>query len=208
MTVSRETGGGAQSLEKVDVPRETMDRLNIFVELLLRWNRTINLISRRDEPDIWARHVSDSLQLLPLLPEGLPRAIDLGSGAGFPGLVLSIATNVPFDLIEADQRKAAFLREAARETGALALVHASRIEAAQVIPAQLVTARALAPLSTLVELAVPFLAKDGICLFPKGRETEAELTEAARGWTMRVDRFTSRVDRSGVILRISEVARV
>ena len=208
MIVSRETGCGAQSLEDVDVPRETMDRLTIFVELLLRWNRTINLISRRDEPDIWARHVSDSLQLLPLLPEGLPRAIDLGSGAGFPGLVLSIATNVPFDLIEADQRKAAFLREAARETGALALVHASRIEAAQVIPAQLVTARALAPLSTLVELAVPFLAKDGICLFPKGRETEAELTEAARGWTMRVDRFTSRVDRSGVILRISEVARV
>ncbi len=76
------------------------------------------------------------------------------------------------------------------------------------IPAQLVTARALAPLKALLELAAPFLGEDGICLFPKGREAEAELTEAARGWTMCVDRFTSRVDRSGVILRISEVARV
>ncbi len=193
---------------RFDVSRETFGRLTLFADMLLRWNRTINLISRADEPNLWPRHIADSLQLIPHMPPNADVAIDLGSGAGFPGLVLAIATGVKFHLVEADVRKAAFLREAARETAAPVTVHAGRIESAALDPAPLVTARALAPLSSLLILAAPLLAEGGICLFPKGRDAELELTDAARTWKMRVEKIPSQVDRSGLILRISEVARV
>ena len=157
---------------------------------------------------IWERHIHDSMQLGALIPEGVDRAIDLGSGAGFPGLILSIATGIPFDLIESDQRKAAFLREAARVTSAPARVYASRIEAAEILPAKLVTARALAPLAKLLGMAENLLAEDGVCLFPKREKAEQEIAEALATWTMRVEPHISRTDRSGVILRISEVKRV
>src|SRR5579883_2867501 len=104
------------------VSREAAGKLRIFAALLLRWNRTVNLIGQADEAFLWQRHIGDSLQLVPLMLPFPERAIDLGSGAGFPGLVLSLVTAVPFDLIEADHRKAAFLREAARLTGAPARV--------------------------------------------------------------------------------------
>jgi 16S rRNA (guanine527-N7)-methyltransferase len=190
------------------VSRETYSALNAFAALLLRWNRTVNLISRRDEPDLWPRHISDSLQLVPLIPPGTQRGIDLGSGAGFPGLVLSIATRIPFDLIEADLRKAAFLRESARTTGAPATVHPVRAEAATVPPAPLVTARALAPLPDLLSLAAPFLASGGTCLFLKGANASSELTAAAAEWHMRVERVPSQTAPDACILRISDIARV
>jgi 16S rRNA (guanine527-N7)-methyltransferase len=190
------------------VSRETYSALNAFAALLLRWNRTVNLISRRDEPDLWPRHIADSLQLVPLIPPGTQRGIDLGSGAGFPGLVLSIATRIPFDLIEADLRKAAFLRESARTTGAPATVHPVRAEAATVPPAPLVTARALAPLPDLLTLAAPFLASGGTCLFLKGANAASELTAAAPGWHMRVERLPSQTAPDACILRISDIARV
>ncbi len=173
--------------------------------LLLRWQKTINLISPRDIELVWTRHIADSLQLAALIPPDTDRAIDLGSGAGLPGLVLAIATGIPFDLVEADHRKAAFLREAARLTGAAATVHATRIEAATIAPARLVTARALAPLATLLGWASKLLAPGGICLFPKGRGAEDELTAAAAQWQMQVHRTTSRTDPSATILRISEI---
>lgn len=119
--------------------------------------------------------------------------------------MLAIATGIPFDLVEADHRKAAFLREAARLTGAAATVHATRIEAATIAPARLVTARALAPLATLLGWASKLLAPGGICLFPKGRGAEDELTAAAAQWQMQVHRTTSRTDPSATILRISEI---
>ncbi len=194
--------------ERFDVSRETLERLILFGDLLLRWNRTINLISRADEANLWPRHIADSLQLITHMPTLDSPAIDLGSGAGFPGLVLAIATGTKFHLIEADTRKATFLREAARATAAAVTIHACRIEAATLAPSPLITARALAPLSSLLTLAAPFLAQSGICLFPKGRDAELELTDAARAWNMRVEKIPSQVDRSGVILRISEVARV
>ncbi len=208
MSVSRET----LLPPWADVSRETLRRLGLFVTLLLRWNQRINLISRSDEGCVWQRHVADALQLVPLMP-GEPihlqaRGIDLGSGGGFPGLILAIATSMPFDLVEADRRKAAFLREAARETAAPVQVHACRIEEAQIPPAALVTARALAPLSVLIPLAGPFMAPRGAALFPKGAAAEQELTALAGTWNMRVERHPSRIDRSGVILRISEVTRV
>jgi len=201
VSVSRETLTGS-------VSRETLDRLDAFAALLLAWNRRINLISRVDEPAIWPRHIADSLQLAPLIPANITRAADFGSGAGFPGLILSIATGIPFELIEADHRKASFLREAARATQAPATIHARRIEAVQIAPVQLVTARALAPLSALLSFASPLLQAGGICLFPKGGTVQREIQEASRAWTMRIEQHISRTDPSGVILRISEVMRV
>jgi 16S rRNA (guanine527-N7)-methyltransferase len=190
------------------VSRETRQRLAAYVDLLLRWQRTIHLISQHDVAQVWTRHIDDALQLLPLIPPGTDRGIDLGSGAGLPGLVLAIATGIPFDLIEADHRKAAFLREAARLTAAPATVHATRIEAAAIPRAPLITARALAPLDTLLGWAAPLLAPGGTCLFPKGRGVEDELTAAAARWHMHVLRTPSRTDPSATILRISEIGSV
>jgi 16S rRNA (guanine527-N7)-methyltransferase len=185
-----------------------MEALERFAVLLAHWNRTVNLISARDASLIWDRHIADSFQLAPLMHPLPARAIDLGSGAGFPGLILAVATGVPFDLIEADQRKAAFLREAARVTGAAVRIHAVRIEAAAVAPASLITARATAPLAKLLALAAPLLAPDGRCLFPKGANAEAELTHAATQWQMQVERIASRTDPNACILRISDLSRV
>jgi 16S rRNA (guanine527-N7)-methyltransferase len=183
-------------------------KLQKFCELLLRWNRSVNLVSRADEAVLWDRHVADSLQLVPLIPSGIDRAIDLGSGAGFPGLILAIETGLHFDLIEADHRKAAFLREAARITEAPAHVHASRIEATNLPPAPLITARALAPLPKLLALAAPLLTPDGCCLFLKGANANLELTATAAEWHMRVMSVPSQTAADGVVLRLSEIVRV
>jgi 16S rRNA (guanine527-N7)-methyltransferase len=197
------TAGGE---ERGVISRETRARLDAFVALLRRWNAAVSLLSTRDrEPGrIWSRHIVDSLQLAPLIPAAAKTAIDLGSGAGLPGLVLAIATGLHFALVEADQRKAAFLREAVRLTGAPATVHATRIESLTLPPADLLTARALAPLPTLLTWARPLLAPGGLCLFPKGRDTEGELTAAAAGWHMQLRRVASRTDPTATILCISD----
>ncbi len=200
------TGLTEAVLQEARLPDAAMAALDRFADLLLRWNRTVNLIARNDEPNLWDRHIADSLQLIRYLPPSPARAIDLGSGGGFPGLVLAIASGIPFDLIESDQRKCAFLREAARITGAPATVHACRIEAVRVAPAPLITARALAPLPALLGLATPLLAENGACLFLKGSNADAELTAAAARWHMRAERFPSRTSPSASILRISEIA--
>lgn len=182
-------------------------RLRLFTELLLRWNGTINLISRGDLPHLWTRHIADSLQL-GSLPGSLPaRAIDLGSGAGFPGLILSIAHGLPVDLIEQDRRKCAFLREAVLMTRAPATVHAVAIGKAAVEPAPLVIARGLASVSRLLDHAEPLLAPGGECWFPKTQGVDAELADAERHWRMRVERFPSLTDPRGVILRLSGIGR-
>ena len=189
------------------VSRETSERLEIYADLLLRWNARINLISRGDETRVMDRHVADALQLAPLIPAHTTRAIDIGSGGGLPGLVLAIATGIPFDLVESDKRKAAFLREAARESAAPAIVHAARIEAAAVAPAPLITARALASIDRILELAAHLLTPSGVFLLPKGVNADQELTDARRKWNMRVEAFPSRTDPGGTLLRLSEVAR-
>ncbi len=211
-----ENGAGTRLLHRTchvkqdrqDVSRETLAALNEFVALLRRWNRTLNLVAAGDESVLWKRHIDDSLQLVPLMRPLLERAIDLGSGAGFPGLVLALATRLPFDLIETDVRKATFLREAARLTGAPVHVHAERIEATHVLPAPLVTARALAPLPRLLPLAARLLAPGGVCLFLKGASAQAELTHATREWHMRVETIPSRTAPDACILRISDLSRV
>ncbi|MDQ2801612.1 MAG: 16S rRNA (guanine(527)-N(7))-methyltransferase RsmG [Pseudomonadota bacterium] len=182
--------------------------LEAFVALLLRWNRAVNLIARADEAQVRERHIGDALQLVPLIPPDTARAIDLGSGAGFPGLILALATGIFFDLIEADARKAAFLREAARLTGAPVQVHACRIEEIALRPAPLVTARALARLPDLLDLAAPKLESGGAALFPKGMNIHAELTDAAAKWHMILERIPSRTAPGSSILRITDLHRV
>jgi 16S rRNA (guanine527-N7)-methyltransferase len=189
-------------------PRDASPALQRYVELLQRWNRSVNLVSARDIPVLWTRHIADSLQLATLWSHRPERAIDLGSGGGFPGLVLAIEYGVPFDLIEQDQGKAAFLREAARVTGAPVTVVATKIEAASVPRAPLMTARGLAPLSVLLGYAENLLAPGGECLFLKGRGVATEIAETAQGWTAQIEQFPSETDSNGVILRVSEIARV
>jgi 16S rRNA (guanine527-N7)-methyltransferase len=181
--------------------------LTAYVDLLRKWNATINLVGASDLKLIWPRHIEDSLQLGSIAGPLPPRAIDMGSGAGFPGLVLAIAFGIEVDLIEQDQRKAAFLREAVMVTGANARVHATKIERAKLPPAPLVVSRALAPLTTLLRLAKPLLTEDGFCLFPKTRGAEAEITDAERHWSMRIERLSSLTDPNGMILRVSDLRR-
>jgi 16S rRNA (guanine527-N7)-methyltransferase len=189
------------------VSRETEDKLQQLVGLLLRWSRSINLTAQADGGEIWRRHILDSLQLSPFLTRRSAPGIDLGSGAGFPGLVLAIATGWRFHLIEADQRKATFLREAARITSAPVTVHAQRIESLVLPRASVVTARALAPLPRLLELAAPFLDQNGVCLFLKGKTANDELTRARAEWHMQVSAIQSRTDSAACILQISEITR-
>ncbi len=190
------------------IPRHAEPRLHDFVRLVETWNRRINLIGRGDIPLLWDRHILDSAQLAPLLPPGSTTITDLGSGAGFPGLVLAIVAERHVDLVEADERKAAFLREAARLTGADAAVHVARAGSVRLPPAPVVTARALAPLPQLLHLAVPLLAQGGVCLFPKGRGTANELTAARREWHMQVEQFPSRTRPSATLLRLREISPV
>ena len=192
------------------VSRETNGPLRYYSISIKKWTERINLVARKDANDeaIWQRHILDSLQLLPLIPDGVDRAIDLGSGAGLPGLVLAIERpDIHVTLIEADRRKAAFLQTMVAELGLSATVIPERIEKATAVPAKLVTARALTPLPALLDYAAPHLAEDGVCLFLKGRGVEAELTTAAQQWHMNVERFPSQTDEGAAILRISELRR-
>ncbi|EFG85826.1 MULTISPECIES: 16S rRNA (guanine(527)-N(7))-methyltransferase RsmG [Novacetimonas] len=190
-----------------DVSRETRDRLTAYADLLVRWNARINLVSRPDLAQLWPRHIADSLQLAALIPQGA-RVVDMGSGGGFPGLVIAMATDAHVTLIESDQRKAAFLREASRVAGVRTRVIAARIEAAEAGPADIVTARALAPLPQLLQWGVRFLDKEGFCLFLKGKNADEELNAANADWRMAVTRIPSRTDADGIILRLSDIRRV
>jgi len=197
------------------VSRETLERLELYGRLLTTWNKRINLVGRSTLDDLWRRHMLDSAQLTTHLPPAPPARrrviVDLGSGAGFPGLVLSVLGAGQVHLIEADQRKAAFLREAARQTGCDAQVHSQRIEAMTPLPADVVTARACAPLAGLLAYAAPFLAAaesaQACCLFHKGKRADEELTEAGKAWNMSVESFQSRSDSGGTILRIGLTRR-
>ena len=190
-----------------NVSRETIQRLETYAILLRRWQGAINLVSRDSLGDLWRRHMLDSAQLRPLLPADTRVLVDLGSGAGFPGLVLA-AMGVPeVHLFESDTRKCAFLREAARTLGVAVAVHILRIEQAAPLAADAVTARALAPLPDLLDLGERFLGPHSICLFLKGRGVDEELTRARESWNMTVTCQTSISDPSGTILRLEHVHR-
>lgn len=191
------------------VSRETLERVETYVGLLLKWNKQINLIGRSSEAEIWHRHVLDAAQLAPLIPQNAKLVADVGTGAGLPGLILSILNKTAsFALIEPDQRKAAFLREAIRAVQATAIVYSSRIEEADLAPQDVVLARALAPLDRLLEMVEKLISIHTVCIFPKGAAAEQELTEARRRWKMQVRQVHSRTDPAGRILVLTEVARV
>ena len=186
------------------VSRETLARLARHLKLLSRWQKRINLVGAATLADPWRRHVLDSAQLAPLVPAGA-RLVDLGSGAGFPGLVLAIMRGGPVDLIESDARKAAFLAEATRETAAPAAVHNARAESLA-LKADVVAARACAPLDRLLRLALPLLAPGGVCLFLKGARAEEEIEAARARWRMTVRRHSSLSAPDGVVLELRGVS--
>ncbi|MBS4045533.1 MAG: 16S rRNA (guanine(527)-N(7))-methyltransferase RsmG [Alphaproteobacteria bacterium] len=186
-------------------------RLEIYSALITKWQKAINLVAPKTLPELWQRHFLDSAQLLEHAPAGVTRWLDLGSGGGFPGLVIAALSDAHIHMVESDQRKSAFLREAARAMNVNATVHVKRIEAVE--PAQLhaamggapqvISARALAPLTELIGLAYPLAAPDTLYLFPKGRNAEDELTEARRYWTLpAAEQLPSRTDPEASILRL------
>ena len=197
-----------RALALTPVSRETIARLDRFVELLTAWQQHTNLIARSTMPALWTRHVADSLQLVGLAPDARVWA-DLGSGGGFPGLVVACAVadteGAHVHLIESIGKKAIFLREAVRVTGAPATVHAVRIEDfVDKSPESLdvVTARALAPLPELLRIAYPLLKRGALGLFPKGQDVAVELTEAAKCWKIRSSLIQSRTDSKGQIVSV------
>jgi 16S rRNA (guanine527-N7)-methyltransferase len=188
---------------------ETIERLAAYRDLLLRWNTRINLISAETAAEIDQRHIADCVQLQPLLPPEGPIA-DIGSGAGLPGLVLAIMQpKREVHLVESDKRKAAFLVEASAQLKLpMVRVHASRAENAKLPRLAAISARALAPLASLLTYADKFLAPGGVALFPKGKTAEKELTEAALGWHFTCERFPSTTNPEATILRLSNIHRV
>jgi 16S rRNA (guanine527-N7)-methyltransferase len=199
-----------KALELTPVSRETAARLDRFVGILLAWQQRMNLIASSTEPRLWTRHVADSLQLLALAPHQARIWVDLGSGGGFPGVVIACAlADVPgatVHLVESSGKKAAFLREAARAVEVPAVVHAMRIDdfvksAPRAI--DVVTARALAPLSGLLAAAYPLLKTGALGLFPKGQDVGTELTEATKCWKLQASLAPSRTDPNGRIVVVS-----
>jgi 16S rRNA (guanine527-N7)-methyltransferase len=202
----------AAALRIVPVSRETLERLDAFVPLLLKWQQAVQLVAPSTLPNLWTRHIADSLQLLDLAYDA-KIWVDLGTGGGFPGLVLAIArAKEPgwlMHLVESDTRKAAFLREAARVTGAPAKVHHERIESAakRLGKIDVVTARALAALPRLIDLAGPLLEQGARGIFLKTQYVGEELTEATKSWTMNSTIMPSRTDSRGRIVVIESVSR-
>lgn len=194
--------------EWLDVSRETLVKLEKYLQLVTKWNDTINLISARSAPQGWTRHVLDSVQLWPLSPVKDGIWLDIGSGGGFPGMVISIlaqesAPDLRVVLVESDRRKSVFLNEAARQLGVPTTVYCARVEALPPICANVISARALAPLNELLAMATRHLSPTGVVLFPKGSSHPAELEYCRKRWAFESETVPSRIDPAGVILKIS-----
>jgi 16S rRNA (guanine527-N7)-methyltransferase len=205
-------GSRALALNLVPVPREISARLDQFVAFLLEWQAHTNLIAPSTIPTLWTRHIADSLQLLQLAPSAR-RWVDLGSGGGFPGLVIAAAladdADAEVHLVESTGKKANFLRQAARHIGAKAIVHPVRIEDFTRnfrTPVEIVTARALAPFEKLLALAHPLLKTGAQGLFPKGQDVDAELTRASKYWNIDAELVPSKTDPRSRIVVVRAVA--
>lgn len=195
------------------LPEPTRDRLHGYMRLLEKWNPSINLVARASLPDAWTRHFADSAQLFSYRPRLVRRWLDLGSGGGFPGLVVAIlaldeAPELKVELVESDQRKCVFLQAAAQSLGLTVTISRCRIEALTARSAHVISARALAQLKTLCHYAVPNLAPGGVCLFLKGAGVESELAEARASFRFSQEIFPSAVDGTGVVLRMADLAHV
>ncbi len=202
----------ARALALISVSRETENRLDRFVDVLLLWQSKLNLIAPSTLRELWTRHIADSLQLLPLAPDARTW-VDFGTGGGFPGAVIACALadkpGAKVHLVESNGKKVAFLREAVRATGAPAIVHLERAEKfgeSCAEPVHVVTARALAPLKTLCDQAFPLMSRGAIGLFPKGQDVDAELTDAAKYWRLEATRVSSKTNPEGSIVVIRSLS--
>ena len=207
------TGDVDRVLGDLNVSRETSDRLRLLADLLVKWNPKINLVSKATLETLWIRHILDSAQIFDLVPHPVGHWVDIGSGGGFPGLVIAIlaAESDPEQkttLIESDQRKCAFLRTVLRETGVPAIVISKRIEAAEPQRADVLSARALADLSQLCTFAERHLQSEGAALFPKGVTWQKELRKAEESWSFVYDVVTSKSEPEAVILKLGDIRRV
>ena len=203
----------AAALQMVSVSRETKTRLDCYIELLREWQAKTNLVAPSTLPHLWTRHIADSLQLLALAPSARIW-VDLGSGGGFPGIVLACAlaetAGAQVHLVEHNAKKAAFLREALRITSAPGVVHLAEI--GDIVdrfagPVDCVTARALAPLNQLIGFAEPLVRKGAKALFLKGQDVEAELTEATKYWNIQPKLHSSRTGGQGWIVELDQIER-
>ena len=208
------TADRSRALKLTPVSRETLERLDRFAALLVDWQQRVNLIAASTIPTLWTRHIADSLQLVALAPAAKVWA-DLGSGGGFPGLVLACALadtpGAQVHLVESNGKKATFLREAARATGAPAMIHQVRIvDFADNLPGpiEVVTARALAPLVKLLAAAYPLLKSGAQGLFPKGQDVESELTEAAKCWSITASLVPSLTDPKARIVHVTGINHI
>ncbi|HEY2230699.1 MAG TPA: 16S rRNA (guanine(527)-N(7))-methyltransferase RsmG [Xanthobacteraceae bacterium] len=208
MSVQDLSSDRARALALTPVSRETEARLDRFVALLLQWQNITHLIAPSTVPILWTRHIADSLQLIELVPAA-KIWVDMGTGGGFPGLVIACAlygmAGRQVHLIESNGKKAAFLREAVAGTDAPAVVHGERMEKFVETfrqRADSVTARAVSPLSSLLGQCLPLLKEGTTGLFPKGQDVEAELTEASKCWKMTADLVPSRTDPKAGIVRV------
>ena len=188
----------------------TLKKLKIYDSLLKKWQKAINLVSSSSLTDSWVRHFMDSTQLWPLIPLGAKTLVDFGSGAGFPGLVLGIiaAEHQPaltVHLIESDTRKCAFLQEVVRECGGKIIIHPTRIEAVDPFAADVITARALKDLNTLLLYSKPFVTASTVALFLKGEKAQEELDSAQKTIQMNVQKIPSQTDEKGVVLRLTQI---
>ncbi|KCV82532.1 16S rRNA methyltransferase GidB [Actibacterium atlanticum] len=196
----------------LDVSRETLDRLESYEALLRKWNPAINLVAKSTLKDAWSRHILDSAQVFEL-GQGAKHWVDLGSGGGFPGMVVAIlaaerAPDMKVTLVESDQRKATFLRTVARETSVSAEVIADRIEEVTPLNADVVSARALASLEMLLSFAKRHLNHSGKAIFLKGENYQQEIDAALATWRFNVQKTPSTTDTRAVILSIGELSRV
>lgn len=195
------------------VSRETCERLDAYVALLRKWNAHINLVSPRSLDTVWARHIADSAQILSLAVRPKASWADLGSGGGLPGMVVAImamevASGLGVSLVESDSRKAAFLAEASRACAVPVEVVCGRIEVARPLSADVVSARALAPLTDLLEFASRHVAPEGICLFPKGEAVHTEIEAARSRWRFEPRLHASRTNAGSFIVEIGDFERV
>jgi 16S rRNA (guanine527-N7)-methyltransferase len=200
--------GPQEFAAKTGVSRETLDRLEVYADTLKDWNSRHNLVSPRSIEELWQRHFWDSAQLAPLVPAGATTLADLGSGAGFPGLVLAemLRNRVEVTLYEATAKKCAFLLAAVERMGLMVTVRNQRMEEAAPQPFDVVTARACAPLPLLLSYAQSFTGPNSVCLFLKGQNVGSELTEAHKSWKMKARQIPSLSDPSGTILELSGLA--
>lgn len=189
-----------------DVSHETMIKLTDYAALLLKWNATINLVGKTTEADLWTRHIWDSYQLVALVPRGTSSIVDLGCGAGLPGIVLAIAyPEIAVTLVERDQRKCTFLREAVRALG-LGKARVLAEDAKNLTETfDMVTSRALAALDVLFEFAAPIMGKGSICFFPKGENFATEVVQARKHWTFSGHVIHSKTNEKAGIISVTEL---